>query len=123
LAGAGRLLLGDPRQACQIGFDPLVKYGELGLIGVIQAQRLLQSKQMLFAIIAYQAFGKSLCAAFTAGVTMLGKYLWVTLTGQDRADDRHPSQAGDIRDDVMQQEVHLLEGLSACAGCAYSRRE
>ena len=31
--------------------------------------------------------------------------------GQDVCDDRHPGHAGDVTDDLVQQEIHLMQGF------------
>ncbi len=54
------------------------------------------------------------------GVAEGGQHLWVTLSGDDGADDLHSGLAGDVGEDVVELEVHLGEGLLHMedVGCA-----
>ena len=58
-----------------------------------------------------QSFGDDLFRSFVVGVSKLSEHVGVALTGEDGVDDGKPRNAGDVADDVMEVEIHLVEGL------------
>src|SRR3954453_11164737 len=66
---------------------------------------------MVVAIVPFEALGNPLFAGLTARIAMLGEDLRITLAGQNGTDDGHTGQSSDIRDDMMEEQVHLLQGL------------
>ena len=42
---------------------------------------------------------------------MCGQHLWIALTGEDGTNDLHSGHAGQIADDVMELDIHLVQGL------------
>src|SRR5690606_33958860 len=66
---------------------------------------------VLLAVVADQGLGDGGGAGLDAVVAQRGQSARVSLAGEDRVDDGQPGDAGQVADDVMQVQVHLVEGL------------
>ena len=66
---------------------------------------------MFFAVVADQRLADCLDRRVAAPVPIGGQHVRIALAVHDRADDAHPGHAGDVRDDVMELQVHLRQRL------------
>ena len=80
-------------------------------IGIIQGQRLLKGKQVLFSPTALQGFRDVLFTGADVHVLELRECLSVALTRENRADDPLSRLSGYIGDDLSQLNVHLSQGF------------
>jgi len=78
---------------------------------VVRFQGLLEGKDMLGPISALERLGDVVLAVGAVGIAMCRQLVWVTLAGDDVAQDEQPRHAGDVADDVGQLEIHLLQRL------------
>jgi hypothetical protein len=113
LAGPGRhrraaAAVGEPRQ---LGLDPLVAGGDRAVAELVGGQRLPQREQVSGAPGAVQRPGDRVLVLLAAAVTQLGQLGRLALAGRDRPEDAQPGHAGEVRDDVLQMDVPLGQGL------------
>ena len=98
-------------QPLQNRFDPRIALRHLGLVDVVQLQGLGQGEDVLLAVVADQGLPDRLDRGVAARVAIGGQHVRVALAGHDGADDAHPGRARDVRDDVMELQVHLRQRL------------
>ena len=66
---------------------------------------------MLFSPGTGQSFDEGGLVGFAARLTEAGQDLGVPFSGDDRAEYLQPGDASDVRQDVMELQVHLLQCL------------
>jgi hypothetical protein len=100
------------------GFEGGVEGLELGvavfdllLEEVVGLEGLSESEEVLGEVVAFQGLGDLVLGVMAARVAVLGEFEGVMLAIGDVADDGQAGSAGDVRDDIGELEVHLLEGL------------
>ena len=98
-------------QSLQHRFDPLVAGRRLVLVDIVQFQCLLQREDVLGAVVAGQRLLDCLSTGVAALVAQARQHVGVTLAGDDCADDAQAGHARDVRDDVMELQVHLCQRL------------
>ena len=74
-------------------------------------QGLLQAKEMLRAVVAYQTLGHDLAAGFDAPIAQAGELGGFTFSHEDGINSGQPADPGTVANDIVQLEVHLGEGL------------
>src|SRR5262249_4534221 len=72
---------------------------------------LAQLEQMLRSPIALKSAGDRLLGILTALISQRSQPLWIPLSTENRTNDSHASDPGDVRDHLRELDVHLLEGL------------
>jgi hypothetical protein len=72
---------------------------------------LLEDEEVFFAPGAGEGLGDFLFRLLAARIAQGGEFMGVTLTGDDGADDGQAGLAGDIRDGLVEADVHLGEGF------------
>jgi len=88
-----------------------VTSGDLGGVEVEEFERLFEGEKVFVAPIAGEGLGDGLLGGLTGGVAQAGQDEWIALSGDDSAEDLKAGGAGDVGEDVVELEVHLLEGL------------
>ncbi len=83
----------------------------LGVVDVIQLQRLGQRKDVLLAVIADQRLTDCLRGGVAASVAMGGEHRRVALPGHEGADDGHAGRPCYVRHHVMELQVHLRQSF------------
>ena len=66
---------------------------------------------MLGPVVAGERLTNRLVGFLATAVTVLGKNVRIVYPLDDRADDAHPGEPGDVAYDVVQLDVHLHERL------------
>ena len=66
---------------------------------------------MLRPVIPDQRSGDHFFACPYAFMAKLGQRYRIPFTGEDGVYNRQPGQAGDVADDVMQLQIHLIQSL------------
>jgi len=92
-------------------FDGLVTGGDLALVKLIAFEGLTEAEEMFGAPVADQGLGDLVAGTFNLVLFECGQLVGVALAGENGLEDGQAGDAGDIADDVVQGEVHLLEGL------------
>ena len=77
----------------------------------IGLQRLAEREEVLGPIIAHQRLRNGLRGGLDGAVAVLGQQLRVALPPENRVQDRQPRDPGDVAQDVMELEVHLVQRL------------
>ena len=103
-----RRTVGQPRQFFR---NSLIAFRDLLVVKLIQVKRLLQSEQMLRPPRALQRLGVLLLGFFTTWVPQTSQLLGVTLPLENCPNDPRTGHPHDIRGDLGQLDVHLLQGL------------
>ena len=98
-------------QTLQHRLDPRVAVGHLLLVDVVEVQGLRQGEDVLLALVAGQGLPDRLGRGMAAPVAMGGQHGRVALAGHDGADDAQAGRPGDVRDDVVELQVHLRQRL------------
>jgi hypothetical protein len=83
----------------------------LPMLELIALQRLLQGTQRLAPPRALQGGGNGSLVLLAAGITPPRALRRVTFPSEDGPNDREPSDAGNVADDVLQLDVHLRQGF------------
>ena len=102
---AGRL------QALQHSRDALVAGGHLGLVDLIQLQRLGQGEDVLLPVVADQRRAQGRERGLAAPVAQGGQAVRIALAGDNGPDDAQPRLAGDVSHHVLELQVHLDQRL------------
>ena len=112
---SGKQLTGWLRGVCpkplQDRLDAHVARSHLVLVDVIKLQRLGQGEDVFLTGVADQGLLDRLQRCAAARVAMGGQHLRISLARHDGPDDPHPSCAGDVRDDMVELQVHLRQRL------------
>jgi hypothetical protein len=103
--GAGLL------QSLQDGFDPRIAFRDLLLVEIVQVQGLSQGEDVLFPVVADQGLANRLDRGVAPAVPIRGQGVRVALARHECPDDAHPGRPGDVRDDVVDLQVHLGQRL------------
>src|SRR4029450_9987763 len=74
-------------------------------------QGLLQTEEMLGAVIAHQTLGYCLAAGFDARIAQAGELGGFAFPPQNGLDNGQPAEPGNVANDIMQLKVHLGEGF------------
>src|SRR5262245_16723558 len=72
---------------------------------------LAQLEQMLRSPIALKSAGDSLLGILTALISQRSQPLGIPLSAENRTNDSHASNPGDVRDHLRELYVHLPQGL------------
>src|SRR5262245_2767122 len=82
------------------------------LVEAVGLQTLAQHEEMLGPIVAYQG-GFHLCkgALVHSMVAQFGELAGIALTRQNRVNNAQAAHPGNVADDVVKVQVHLLQGL------------
>jgi hypothetical protein len=106
----GWLLRGFAEYA-EMLFDLDVAIRDPLLVLTISWQRLPERKEVLGTVVSHQG----LCNRFRAGcyfrVARFGEFSRIPFSRQNGVHDRQTGNPGDITDDVMELDVHLIESL------------
>ena len=113
-----------------LGFNRLVgikelRFTSLDLVGegIIEFEGLLQGKDVFGQVVTVEGFGDVGFGFTAAGVTEFSQLVGVTFTSDDGADDLEAGLTGDVRDDVGQLNVHLMQGFLHVLGMLASTSE
>ena len=75
---------------------------------------------MLLSVVTHQGLADLFERCMTVPIAMGGQRIGISLASHDRADDTHPSYASDVRNHMMELEIHLgqrlLHVLNMCGG-------
>ena len=77
-------------------------------VEVIELESLCQLEEMLVEVGAFKGFDDVSFSAPAVGVTVLGENPGVAFTSHNGAKDGQTSRAGDVADNVVELEVHLV---------------
>src|SRR5215470_4215436 len=91
--------------------DLFVAGRQLLLVEVDELDGLAQLEQMLRSPIALKSAGDSLLGILTALISQRSQPLWIPLSTENRTNDSHARDPGDVRDHLRELYVHLLEGF------------
>lgn len=80
-------------------------------VDIVKLDGLLKFKEMLIEVGAFQRFGDVFLSTTAMGVTVSGEDGGVALSGKNGTDDGHAGGTGDVADDIVQLEVHQVEGF------------
>ena len=98
-------------QSVQGSLDLDVAVAHLGVVEVVQFQRLSQREDVLGAVVAGERFADGVRLSWQRTSRKSSKRSRVAFAGDDRANDAHAGEPGNVRDDVVQLDVHLHERL------------
>ncbi len=98
-------------QTLQHSLDACVALRDLGLIEIIQLHSLREGKDVLLPVVADQRLPDRLHRGMAARVAQCRQRCRIPLSSNNRANDGHARHAGDIRDHVMELQVHLRQRL------------
>ena len=88
-----------------------ITFGNLGVVKVVEVQRLGQGKDMLIAVIANQGCPDRLDRRMASHIAEPRQNVRIPFPCHDGANDPHAGRTSDIRDDMMQLQVHLHQRL------------
>src|SRR4029450_4864550 len=74
-------------------------------------QGLLQTEEMLGAVIAHQTLGYCLAAGFDARIAQAGELGGFAFPPQNGLDNGQPAEPGNVANDIMQLKVHLVRAF------------
>ena len=124
-SGLGRNDRGGRRDRFESPLQFGVDVGDLFLEELMPLESLAQAEEVLGAIVAGERFDERRRGRLDALVAMLGQRGGITFTVEDGRDDRRASLTGDVGENVMNLEVHLIERLvdmlNVPAGVAHER--
>jgi hypothetical protein len=98
-------------QALELALQLSITFFQRTVIGIVEADGLLERKQVLFAPVALERLDDVGFARTNALMAQLGQLPRVTLAGDDRAHDRLAALTGEVGDDIAQLHVHLGQCL------------
>jgi len=90
--------------------EGLVTGGDLGRVGVVERESLLDDEDIFGLPVAGEGGGDGGFIPFTAGFAESGEGGGVAFAGDDGAEDVLAGDAHDIGEDMMDLDVHALEG-------------
>src|SRR6478736_6313481 len=64
---------------------------------------------MLPPVVSHEAFCDGLVAGANSRITELGQRVYVSIAVEDRIKNRQSCRSGDIADDMVKLQVHLIE--------------
>jgi hypothetical protein len=73
----------------------------------VQLQGLSQREHVLGSVVSGQGVPNRLDGSFAPHVAMSGERVGIRLAGDDLPQDLHAGDAGDVRDHVVQLQIHL----------------
>lgn len=101
---SGRRLLGAALDRAEVLLDLPVAGLDLVLIHLIELAGLTQGKEVFLAPVAHQGLGDGGDRGLDTAVSQRGQTLRVAFAGKNGVDDRQSGDAGQVADDVMQNE-------------------
>jgi len=84
---------------------------DLSGVEVVQFERLAQDEELFLLPTTGQGLDEGLRGGFAGRMTQTGQDKRIALAGDDGAQDQQAGLTGDVREDVVQLEVHLLQCL------------
>ena len=90
------------------GFNGLITGHDLLLSKLIGGVRLTKDKKMFLSIRALQGFGDLFFRGLDPEITILREDLWSAFPVQNGLNNPKASGSGDITDDGIQDQVHLM---------------
>lgn len=80
---------------------PRTAVEHLGLVGVVEFQRLGQREDMFISIIAHQCRADRLDGGVATHIAVRCQHVGIALARNNGPDNPHPGRTGDVRDDVV----------------------
>ena len=81
------------------------------MILAVQADGLSQREQVLLPVISHQAFCDGFVAGSNPGIAERSHRMHIPTAFEDRIHDCQSGRSGDIADDVVQLQIHLIQRL------------
>src|SRR5579863_2409903 len=91
--------------------DLLVAFSQQELIVSVRGQRLLEREQVFSTIITGQRFDHGLTVGVDLGVAQASQLARIALAGHDGVDDRHTAYPGDVRQHMVNLQIHLRQSF------------
>lgn len=98
-------------RACVESLQAAVTVEDLPAVEVIKLQGLFELKEMLVEVGSFQRLDDVLLTRAAMGVAVLSEDEGIPLALDDGTQNGHTGTAGDVADDIVQLDVHLVQGF------------